>query len=231
MKIIKKLTALCLVVIILFAGYLLLCNHIISVPFLDSFFEDQPQEASMANGWELILVNSDYCIPEDYKIELTTLANGERVDSRIYPDLQQMFDDMRDQGVYPLVRAGYRSNADQKALMERRIEAYESEGYSRSDAEELAADWVAEPGTSEHELGIAVDINQDVEKSTAEEVYSWLADNAHNYGFVLRYPPDKIEITGISNEPWHYRYVGKDAALELFNSGLCLEEYIESLNQ
>lgn len=229
MRTTKKLTVLCLIVVILFSGYLLLSNHIISIPFLDPYFEDQPQEASMDNGWQLILVNSDYCIPEDYEMGLTTLSNGEQVDSRIYPDLQQMFDDMRDQGIYPLVRAGYRSHEDQQALMQQRIEAYEAEGYSRSQAEELAADWVAEPGTSEHELGIAVDINQDVERSTAEEVYSWLADNAHSYGFILRYPSDKIEITGISNEPWHYRYVGKDAAIEMFNSGLCLEEYIETL--
>lgn len=231
MRIIKKLTALCLIVIILFIGYLLLENQVISIPILDSFFASGPQEASIEHGWELILVNENYCIPEDYELELTTLSNGEQVDSRIYPDLQEMFDDMRDQGVYPIVRAGYRSHADQQELMERRIEAYEAEGYSRSDAEDLAADWVADPGTSEHELGIAVDINQDVEKSTAEAVYSWLADNAHNYGFVLRYPPDKIEITGISNEPWHYRYVGKDAALEMFTSGMCLEEYIDQLNQ
>ena len=231
MKIIRKLSVLCLLITILFAGYLLLSNHIISIPFLDTFFEEAPQEASMAHGWQLILVNEDYCIPEDYTLEMTTLSNGEQVDSRIYPDLQEMFDDMRELGIYPLVRAGYRSHQDQKDLMERRIAAYEAEGYSRCEAEELAEDWVAKPGTSEHELGIAVDINQDVEKSTAEAVYSWLADNAHYYGFILRYPPNKIEITGISNEPWHYRYVGRDAALEMYTLGLCLEEYIEKLNQ
>lgn len=68
------------------------------------------------------------------------------------------------------------------------------------------------PGTSEHQLGIAIDINADKSKSSNDEVYTWLAANAHNYGFILRYPQGKQEITGTSYEPWHYRYVGVDAA-------------------
>jgi len=192
--------------------------------------EEKPVEASMEHGWNLILVNSDYCIPPDYTPQLMELYSGEQVDERIYPDLQQMFDDMRALDIYPVVVAGYRSHEDQQRIMDQYIADFEAQGYSEKEAKELARDWVAIPGTSEHELGLAVDINQDVTLSTADQVYDFLAENAHHYGFILRYPPDKTEITGISNEPWHYRYVGREAAKEIYESGLCLEEYIAQLD-
>ena len=90
----------------------------------------------------------------------------------------------------------------------------------------MAEKWVAIPGTSEHQLGIAVDINPDYEKS-GKEVYAWLAENAHEYGFINRYPEDKVHITGIMNEPWHYRYVGENAAKEMYEQRICLEEYLK----
>lgn len=192
--------------------------------------EEEPVEASMELGWNLILVNRDYCIPSDYEPELMELNNGEKIDVRIYPDLQQMFNDMRSLDIYPVVTAGYRTEEEQQRIMENYVADFLAQGYSEKEAEELAADWVALPGTSEHELGLAVDINPDATLSTADQVYDYLADNAHLYGFILRYPPDKTDITGISNEPWHYRYVGKDAAAEIYESGLCLEEYIEMRN-
>lgn len=187
--------------------------------------------ASLDHGWNLILVNASHKIPSYYgPEELTTLSNGEQVDSRIYPDLQAMFDDARAAGLSLFVRAGYRTEEDQRRLLEEKIAAYEDEGYDTARAEELARDWVALPGTSEHQLGLAVDVNADNDYSTDEEVYGWLKEHSWRYGFVLRYPPDKTEITGISNEPWHFRYVGKDAAAEMHASGLCLEEYIETLD-
>ena len=106
---------------------------------------------------------------------------------------------------------------------------YENEGKSKSEAKKLAEQWVAIPGTSEHQLGIAVDINADTTKSSSDDVYSWLAENAHKYGFIKRYPSDKTDITGVINEPWHYRDVGKEAALEIYSQGMCLEEYIDTL--
>lgn len=175
---------------------------------------------------ELTIVNADNPVPDDWNAELTTLSNGEQVASMIYPSLQDMFDDMRAQGIYPFVRAGYRSREEQEKVLEDKISAYQSEGYSESRARELALETVAQPGTSEHELGLAVDINADDELSTNEEVYSWLAQNSYKYGFILRYPQDKEDITGIDYEPWHYRYVGKDAAAEIYNAGECLEEYL-----
>lgn len=185
--------------------------------------------ASEDNAWNLILVNRNSYIPDDYKVELTELSNGEKVDSRIYPELQEMFNDARAQGYGLFVREGYRTQEEQQQLLDEKIEAYENEGKSKSEAKKLAEQWVAIPGTSEHQLGIAVDINADTTKSSNDDVYSWLAENAHKYGFIKRYPSDKTDITGVINEPWHYRYVGKEAALEIYSQGMCLEEYIDTL--
>ena len=198
------------------------------IPMINSFNLFR-READTSFGWNLILVNDDYCVPRNYEVELTELSNGEKVDSRIYPQLQQMFDDARAEGLELFVREGYRTTQDQKDIMNERIQQYQDEGYSRGEAKKLAKEYVAEPGTSEHELGIAVDINADTSKCSSDAVYTWLANNEYKYGFIKRYPDNKIEITGVNNEPWHYRYVGVDAALEMQKKGLCLEEYIETL--
>lgn len=175
----------------------------------------------------LILVNADNSIPENYEPELTELSNGQSVDSRIYPDLQEMFDDMREQGIYPVVGEGYRTAEAQQKAMDDKIEAFMNDGYSEKRAKKAAAEQVAAVGTSEHQLGLAVDINADKTKSDNEEVYNWLAENAYKYGFILRYPKDKVKITGFDYEPWHYRYVGKENAEKIYSSGVCLEEYLE----
>ena len=185
--------------------------------------------ASEDNGWNLILVNRNSYIPDDYQVELTELSNGKKVDSRIYPELQEMFNDARAQGYGLFVREGYRTQEEQQQLMDEKIEAYENEGKSKSEAKKLAEQWVAIPGTSEHQLGIAVDINADTTKSSSDDVYNWLAENAHKYGFIKRYPSNKTDITGVINEPWHYRYVGKEAASKIYSQGICLEEYIDTL--
>lgn len=182
--------------------------------------------AVSADAPQLVLVNSENAVPAGWSEELTTLSNGEQVATLIYPDLQEMFDDMRSEGVYPFVRAGYRSSETQQSLLDEKIEAYRAEGYSKSRARSLALSTVAKPGTSEHELGLAVDINAQKDKSTADEVYAWLEKNAHKYGFIQRYPQDKSDITGIDYEPWHYRYVGRRAAREIYEAGVCLEEYL-----
>ncbi len=187
------------------------------------------QAADENKEWNLILVNQDHEIPKDYPLTLTTLSNGEQVDSRIYPELQAMFDDARAAGLQLFVAAGYRTAEKQQQLLDEKIEEYRAEGYPKAIAKKLARQWVAVPGTSEHQLGIAVDINADTEVSSRDAVYAWLAENAHHYGFIQRYPSDKTEITGVINEPWHYRYVGKEAAAEIKEKGLCLEEYLAQL--
>ncbi len=182
--------------------------------------------AGNSGEWNLILVNKDHKIPYNYSPELIELSNGEKVDARIYPDLQKMFDDARAAGLQLFVRDGYRTRDEQQAIMEDKIAAYEDEGYSESDAKKLAKTYVAEPGTSEHELGLSVDINAESAGASQDAVYEWLDENAYKYGFIKRYPADKTDITGIDNEPWHYRYVGYEAAKEMKEQNLCLEEYL-----
>ncbi len=182
-------------------------------------------------GWNLMLVNAENYIPDDYAPELIELSNGEKVDARIYADLQEMFDAARAQGLELFVAAGYRTWEEQQRLLDEKTQAYEEEGYSKKQAKKLACQWVALPGTSEHQLGIAVDINADTKISASDDVYNWLLENGVAYGFIKRYPPDKTHITGISNEPWHYRYVGREAAKEIAAQGVCLEEYIDSIEK
>lgn len=177
--------------------------------------------------WNLILVNKNHKIPYNYSLELIELSNGEKVDARIYPDLQKMFDDARAAGLQLFVRDGYRTGDEQKAIMNDKIAAYETEGYSKKEAKALAKTYVAEPGTSEHELGLSVDINSESSGASQDAVYEWLDENAYKYGFIKRYPADKTDITGIDNEPWHYRYVGYEAAKEMKEQNLCLEEYLK----
>lgn len=130
----------------------------------------------------------------------------------------------------PVVASGYRTAKKQRELMDDKVDSFLAQGYSRSEAKSEAKKWVADVGYSEHQTGLAVDINADGVNSSGQQVYAWLADNAWKYGFILRYPEDKTEITKTDYEPWHYRYVGKEAAKEIYESGLCLEEYIGMMN-
>lgn len=226
----KKLWKICLVPLLLLFG-IYIAFQIIPVSDIiadiSGIGQEEHQVATMENGWGLILVNSQYYIPDNYQIpEFTELSNGEKVDSRIYPALQQMFDDARYIGLDLYVASGYRTDEKQQQLMDDKIRTYRFQGYSKKEADRLARQWVAVPGTSEHQIGLAVDINANTAVSTSEEVYGWLEEHAHNYGFIQRYPSDKVHITGIAHEPWHYRYVGIDAAKEIYESGVCLEEYI-----
>ena len=188
----------------------------------------QSTDSSSDEDWALILVNRDNPIPDNYEITFTELSNGQKVDARIYPDLQAMFDAARASGLQLFVREGYRTQEEQQQIMDDRIQKYVSEGNTQAEAKKLAKEYVAVPGTSEHQLGLSVDINpEDSSQEAKDKVYSWLAANAYKYGFIKRYPSDKVDITGISNEPWHYRYVGKTAAAEMQEKGLCLEEYLK----
>lgn len=175
----------------------------------------------------LILVNNEHHIPEEYDFYLMELSNGEKIDERIYPDLQQMFDDMRAENMKPYVREGYRTAADQKSILIEKIIDFIQEGKFPITAYKLARSSVAAVGNSEHQLGLAVDINPYSGSENECNVYGWLEENSWKYGFILRYPEGKTDITGITYEPWHYRYVGKQAAMEIHTMGLTLEEYVQ----
>ena len=186
-------------------------------------------------SWMLILVNRWNPVPDNYESGITfvKLKYDQSVDERIYPDLQQMMDDCRAEGLKPMVCSGYRSIEKQTKLFNNKIQEYLNQGYSQEKARSEAEQWVAVPGTSEHHLGIAVDIISenyqyldDKQEQTPEQ--QWLLKNCWKYGFILRYPSDKSELTGIHYEPWHYRYVGKEAAEYITTHNLCLEEYLEN---
>ena len=191
----------------------------------------QAHQAKKEQEWNLLLVNPWNWVPENYEPELTYLRNGQAVDSRCYLELQQMIDDCRAAGFEPLICASYRTMEKQEALFEDKEANLIREGYPENEVEVEAAKVVAYPGTSEHQLGLALDIvdvsyqQLDTEQENTP-VQQWLMKNSWKYGFVLRYPADKSDITGIIYEPWHYRYVGKEAAAEMYENKLCLEEYL-----
>lgn len=134
-------------------------------------------------------------------------------------------------GLQLFVREGYRTSEEQQQILDEKIVVFENEGNSRKEAKESSKEWAAVSGTSEHELGLSMDINANTSVSSSDSVYTWHAENAHKYGFIKRYPSDKTEITGINNEPWYYRYVGKEITEEIKEKGVCLEECIEELGK
>lgn len=190
------------------------------------------EEESNTDNWELVLVNRWNPISSSYSITLTQLKNGESVDERCYPDLQEMMDDCRSEGLSPFICSSYRTRETQERLYQQEVNRLIAQGYSEEEAKQKAATSNAPPGTSEHQLGLALDIvdinNQNLNESQENTaVQKWLMENSWKYGFILRYPEGKSEITGIIYEPWHYRYVGKEAAKEIYELQICLEEYLE----
>lgn len=182
--------------------------------------------------WNLMLVNPDTPMPENYEIAVKQLNNGQAVDERCYDALQSMMDDCRDAGFSPVICSSYRTQEKQQQLFVNQVEKWKKQGYSEDEAKIEAGRLVAVPGTSEHQLGLAldiVDISYQIldEKQEDTPAQQWLLENSWKYGFILRYPKDKTDITKISYEPWHYRYVGEKAAKEIFDRKICLEEYLE----
>ncbi len=176
-------------------------------------------------SWKLVLVNADHPLPEGFTVGLKELRNGHHVDERIYPELQQMFDDARAAGIYPLINESFRTAERQQEIMDSYIARYEAQDMSHEEAVKKARSLVALPGTSEHQLGLALDIIAEYDADSTA-TWQWLKENSWRYGFILRYPADKVDVTGIDYEPWHFRYVGKAAAEEITERGLCLEEYL-----
>jgi len=178
-------------------------------------------------GWELQLVNYQYTRNKDIEANLAKIDEYREVDERILDNVNQMLNDMRLDGIENLwVQSAYRSYTTQKQVYEKSIKQYREEGKSQEEAEELTQSKINIPGTSEHELGLAIDFNQAEENFADMKGFRWLQIHAERYGFVLRYPKDKEAITKIQFEPWHWRYVGKENALEMNDKNMCLEEYI-----
>lgn len=190
--------------------------------------EEETEEASPEdidpNEWSLILVNPWNKIPDDYfdnpeyGVEIVSTDGGYEIDARVKEDLERMLSDCRGAGHSPVLISGFRTRATQQNL-------YDTTA-NKNDT--------AYPGTSEHECGLAVDILEEgyggdwdnAEKTAQTETQKWLTENCQDYGFILRYPQDKEDITGIVYESWHYRYVGEEHARKIMESGQCLEEYL-----
>lgn len=177
--------------------------------------------------WHLTLVNSGYRIPDSYSPDLVYVCgSGERLDRKVAEHYEKMYDAALKDGVTLTPCSGYRSYETQERNYNRKIDFYVGQGYSYDDAKIKAATIIMPPGSSEHNLGYAMDIVCVDEWFEDTDEFKWLQENAADYGFIMRYPEDKQDITKVIYEPWHWRYVGVETAKELKESGLVLEEYM-----
>ena len=191
-------------------------------------------------GVPILLVNPWYAVPEGYSPDLVSLSTdisveGSQVDRSCYDALIEMIEACNKAAPKVCVVSSYRTQEYQTNSYNRKVQSYLDKGYSQAEAEAEAATIIARPGTSEHQLGLAVDIIDTRLWALEEEqanlpAQKWLMEHSWEFGFILRYPKDKTTHTGIIYEPWHYRYVGKEVAKEIHESGLTLEEYLSNLS-
>ena len=194
----------------------------------DTSFEDWNQQAD----WRLIVVNANNPVPDSWEVQPDDTAyENITVDKRILEDLQAMIADAREDGISLWISSAYRSKSRQAQLLEQEINSHVQNGLTSSEAAVQAVRLVMPAGYSEHQTGLAIDLNGVQDDFYSTDAYAWLDKHAADYGFIERYPRDKVDITGIDFEPWHYRYVGKEAAKEIASRGICLEEYIYSKMQ
>ncbi len=194
--------------------------------------EIEKNENGVELPWYLVLVNDKHPMEEGYVPQLTYFSPEREIDERIADAAHQMLNDAKDAGMSIYIGSVYRSLEDQARIFNYSMENRRESGMSYWEAYKDVSLMVAEPGTSEHALGLALDLQSNLyteldegQERTAEA--KWLKENCYKYGFILRYPPDKTEITGIAYEPWHYRYVGVEDATKITELGLTLEEYLE----
>ena len=185
--------------------------------------------------WNLLLVNSwnpmDKAYYQDtYKHHIVNYKTGGQVDDRVSKSLEEMLEAAKDTGL----RAGYLFRTPERSAsnLENKINDYMKKGYSREEARKKALETIAAPYTSEHNLGLAIDMIQNGDWSLRESfdqtaAFAWLQEHCAEYGFIIRYPKEKQAITGVSYEPWHYRYVGREHAEEIMRRHLTLEEYLQ----
>ncbi len=182
--------------------------------------------------WNLLLVNQKYILPTDYTVQTAEIkGGGQSLDHRVVPHYNKMIAAAQADGIDLIPVSGYRSLTRQKNNFNRKIDYYSSLGYSKAEATRLAAKIVLMPGTSEHNAGLAMDFgtngNYTLDENFANtDAFRWLSENAADYGFILRYEEDTQDITMVTYEPWHWRYVGVEAAKEIKAQGVTLEEYL-----
>ena len=189
--------------------------------------------------WYMILVNPDHAIPDGLidSLDFATIRSNEKnwkIDARIADDMKAMIAAAKADGVELIFCSVFRSIERQTTNFNNYVEARmkEHHDWTREQAIEYTSHIIAVPGTSEHHTGLAADIvtpsyqrlNEGFAKTAA---FKWLYAHCAEYGFILRYAKDKQDITKIIYEPWHYRYVGKEAATIIMNEGICFEEFVE----
>lgn len=193
----------------------------------------EPDVAALpaTEDWMLTLVNCWNPLPEDFSVETAEVERGYEMDTRAVKPLQRMLADCRTAGLEPLICSAYRTHDYQVDLFRKQVRKQQGFGLDGEAALAAAAEIVAQPGTSEHQTGLAVDlcafdyqILDEGQEETPE--FRWFAAHCAEYGFILRYRPGTTEITGIIYEPWHFRYVGEAAAREIMDAGITLEEYL-----
>lgn len=183
------------------------------------------------DSWQIILVNRDNAVSADFTVDLTAFGNT-MVDCRIADQLTEMLEAAFKEGILLTVCSGYRSVSQQRDIYESKKQTYINLGYSEEASVINTDQYIQTPGSSEHHTGLAVDF-QTTGALTLEEnfadtpAYKWLGEHAKEYGFIERYPKGKSDITGVSWEPWHYRYVGTSNAKAINTMGICLEEYVK----
>lgn len=192
------------------------------------------------NKWYMKLVNPDNTVDSSFISNVDLLEinskytsgsqSSKMLDRRVVESFENMCKAAESDGIALISISSYRTYSYQETLYKNRVQRCINEGLSRPEAEKKAATIVAIPGTSEHHLGLAVDINSVETSFENTAAFRWLQENAENYGFILRYPKDKQEITKIIYEPWHYRYVGVEHAKAINDLGVCFEEYVEYLS-
>ena len=196
--------------------------------------DEETEKVDVTESWELLLANVDNPLPQGFEVKTAVVQNSFKMDERIADTVKKMIDDAKADGVDLMICSAYRSVDRQQQLFDEQVAQYVAQGKSKADAEALTATMIAIPGTSEHHTGLAADIvtptHQTLDPQFADTAAGkWLQENAVNYGFILRYPEGKEDITKIIYESWHYRYVGVEHAKIIKEKGLCLEEYIEEL--
>ena len=198
--------------------------------------KEQMDEEEVKLPWNMVLVNGDHPMEDGYVPQLKELEKGLSLDSRIIDAAKEMLADAKKAGLHIDICSAYRSVERQEQVFGESMKERVKDGMSYWDAFNETALNVAIPGTSEHALGLALDLisNQYTELDERQETTAeakWLKENCHKYGFILRYPPEKTNITGIIYEPWHYRYVGVEDATEIMKLGITLEEYLQDYYQ
>ena len=186
--------------------------------------------------WNLLLVNDWNPLPAGYDSDVTfsTVSGGKQVDSRIIDAVNRM---LNDAAAYDLaVVSAYRPKEEQDVLYWRKVKQYTDKGYSDLEAQKVGGTIVKRPGFSEHNCGLAMDVggsgDYTLEQTFANTpAYAWLMEHCADYGFILRFPEGKEDITGVIYEPWHYRYVGEEAARYIMDNDLCLEEYLAQVKK